>query len=121
LTWPEFMTDSDVGFPIFRIIAEVVRLSVSNRRQSRHQAASETSRRDVGRLPGQCRADHRQRARPCPRGLVGARSRCALPTAAPPRSWPIYFFFKVPAALLRGLDHVGSATASTVGRPGRSR
>jgi hypothetical protein len=95
LMWPETMTDFDVGFPIFRIMAEDwfgyrIRLDGSlDTKPHKHKP--------TGMWDGYQGNVERILATSIVRAIevsLGLDHDAPIPTAAPPRSWPIYFFLK---------------------------
>ena len=103
LMWPDFMADSDVGFPISRIMAENwfgYRI--------RPDGSLDTSRhpnKPTGMWDGYQGNVERIVATTLVRAIevsLGLDHDAAIPTAAPPRSWPIYFFFKCQQPFFEG-------------------
>jgi hypothetical protein len=103
LMWPEFMTDDDVGFPIFEIIAEDwfgYRI--------RHDRTFNTSphpNKPTGMWDGYQGNVERIVANVMVRCLevsLGLDHDAPIPEEAPPRSWPLYFFFKCQQPFFEG-------------------
>jgi hypothetical protein len=103
LMWPEFMADDDVGFPIFEIIAEDwfgYRI--------RHNGTFDTSphpNKPTGMWDGYQGNVERIVANVMVRCLevsLGLDHDAPIPEDAPPRSWPLYFFFKCQQPFFEG-------------------
>ena len=101
--WPDFMTDADVGFPIFRIIAEDwfgYRIRPNGSFDTKPHPNKPTGMWDgyqgnVERIIANVLVR-------CLEVSLGLDHDAPLPTAAPPRSWPIYFFFKCQQPFFEG-------------------
>ena len=103
LMWPGFMTDSDVGFPIFRIIAEDW-FGYRIRADGSFDTAPNPLK-PTGMWDGYQGNVERIIANVLVRAVevsLGLDHDAPLPTAAPPRSWPIYFFFKCQQPFFEG-------------------
>ncbi|HEX2782489.1 MAG TPA: hypothetical protein VHN36_02815 [Ilumatobacteraceae bacterium] len=103
LMWPEFMSDDDVGFPIFEIIAEDwfgYRI--------RNNGTFNTSphpNKPTGMWDGYQGNVERIVANVMVRCLevsLGLDHDAPIPEDAPPRSWPLYFFFKCQQPFFEG-------------------
>ena len=103
LMWPEFMSDDDVGFPIFEIIAEDwfgYRI--------RNNGTFNTSphpNKPTGMWDGYQGNVERIVANVMVRCLevsLGLDHDAPIPEGAPPRSWPLYFFFKCQQPFFEG-------------------
>lgn len=103
LMWPEFMADDDVGFPIFEIIAEDwfgYRI--------RNNGTFNTSphpNKPTGMWDGYQGNVERIVANVMVRCLevsLGLDHDAPIPEDAPPRSWPLYFFFKCQQPFFEG-------------------
>jgi hypothetical protein len=103
LTWPDFMADDDVGFPISRIMAQNwfgYRI--------RPDGSLDTSRhpnKPTGMWDGYQGNVERIVATTLVRTIevsLGLDHDAAIPTGPPPRSWPIYFFFKCQQPFFEG-------------------
>ena len=76
LMWPGWMSDADVSFGVFRAVAEEwfgYRIRPDGTLDTKPHPNKPTG--NVGRIPGQRRANHGQRLHPRHRGLPRARSR----------------------------------------------
>ena len=103
LMWPEFMTDADVGFPIFRIIAEDW-FGYRIRRNGSFDTSPHPNK-PTGMWDGYQGNVERIIANALVRSLevsLGLDHDAPIPSAAPPRSWPIYFFFKCQQPFFEG-------------------
>ena len=103
LTWPDFMADDDVGFPISRIMA-----TDWFGYRIRPDGSLDTSRhpnKPTGMWDGYQGNVERIVATTLVRAIevsLGLDHDAAIPTGAPPRSWPIYFFFKCQQPFFEG-------------------
>jgi hypothetical protein len=102
LEWPDFMTDSDVGFPIYRIITEDwfgYRIRPDGTIDTKPQPTKPT-----GMWDGYQGNVERIIATVLVRALevsLGLDHDAPIP-ATPPRSWPIYFFLKCQQPFFEG-------------------
>ncbi|MGZ4679268.1 MAG: hypothetical protein ACXVIH_04465 [Ilumatobacteraceae bacterium] len=103
LTWPDFMDDDDVGFPIRGIIAEDwfgYRI--------RHDGSFNTAphpNKPTGMWDGYQGNVERIVANVLVRSLevsLGLDHGDPIPSGPPPRSWPLYFFFKCQQPFFEG-------------------
>ena len=103
LTWPDFMADDDVGFPISRIMAEDwfgYRIRPDGSLDTRRHPNKPT-----GMWDGYQGNVERIVATTLVRAIevsLGLDHDAAIPTGAPARSWPIYFFFKCQQPFFEG-------------------
>jgi hypothetical protein len=95
LMWPGTMTDADIGFPMFRIMAEEwfgYRIRPDGTLDTKPHPNKPT-----GMWDGYQGNVERILAESLVRAIevsLGLDHGAPIPTAAPPRSWPIYFFLK---------------------------
>jgi hypothetical protein len=103
LMWPDFMSDADVGFPIFRIIAEEwfgYRIRPDGSLDTKPHPNKPTGMWDG--YQGNVERIIANALVRCLEVSLGLDHNAPLPTAAPPRSWPIYFFFKCQQPFFEG-------------------
>jgi hypothetical protein len=95
LLWPGTMTDADIGFPMFRIMAEEwfgYRIRPDGSLDTKPDPNKPT-----GMWDGYQGNVERILANSLVRAIevsLGIDHDAPIPSAAPPRSWPIYFFLK---------------------------
>jgi hypothetical protein len=95
MMWPGTMTDADIGFPMFRIMVEEwfgYRLRADGTLNTKRHPNKPT-----GMWDGYQGNVERILATSLVRAIevsLGLEHGDPIPTAAPPRSWPIYFFLK---------------------------
>jgi hypothetical protein len=103
LMWPGTMTDADVGFPIFRVMAEEwfgYRIRPDGSLDTKPHPHKPT-----GMWDGYQGNVERIMANSLVRALevsLGLDHDAPIPTAAPSRSWPMYFFMKCQQPFFEG-------------------
>jgi hypothetical protein len=103
LEWPGFMADDDVGFPIYRTIVEDwfgYRIRNNGTVDTKPRPTKPT-----GMWDGYQGNVERILANVLVRAIevsLGLDHNAPVPTGAPPRSWPIYFFFKCQQPFFEG-------------------
>jgi hypothetical protein len=103
LTWPDFMDDGDVGFPISRIMAEDwfgYRIRPDGTLDTRPNPNKPT-----GMWDGYQGNVERIVATTLVRAIevsLGLDHDAPIPSREPPRSWPLYFFFKCQQPFFEG-------------------
>jgi hypothetical protein len=103
LHWPSWMTDADVGYGIFRIVAEKwfgYTLAADGSLDTKRHPLKPT-----GMWDGYQGNVERILATAFVRAIevsLGLEHGAPIPNGAPPRSWPIYFFFKCQQPFFEG-------------------